>query len=89
MVARGWPACWINWQWNAGCQAITVDSGPGAQGRVFGQWAYENGVRLQLSRPGKPVENAHIESFNARFREECPNEAVFMNLADARNKTER
>lgn len=78
MVARGRHAC---------CHAITMDSGPGAQGRVFDQWAYENGVRLQFSRPGKSVENAHIESFNARLREECPNKAVFMNLADARNKT--
>ncbi|MDE2195995.1 MAG: integrase core domain-containing protein [Gammaproteobacteria bacterium] len=44
---------------------------------------------MQFSRSGKSVENAHIESFNARLREECPNKAVFMNLADARNKTAR
>jgi len=70
-------------------EVITVDNGPEFQSRALDQWAYDHGVRLQFIRPGKPVENAYIESFNGRFREECLNEMVFMNLADARNKIER
>ncbi len=70
-------------------QVITVDNGPEFQSRVLDQWAYEHSVRLQFIQPGRPTENAYIESFNGRFREECLNETVFMNLADARNKTER
>jgi hypothetical protein len=53
------------------------------------QWAYDNGVRLQFIEPGKPIQNAHIESFNARLREEWLNEHVFVSLADARNKIEK
>lgn len=70
-------------------QVITVDNGPEFQSQVPDQWAYDHGVRLQLIRPGKPVENAYIGSFNGWFREECLNEMVFMNPADAMNKTER
>lgn len=70
-------------------EVITVDNGPEFQSRALDHWAYQNGVRLQFIRPGKPIENAYIESFNGRFREECLNETIFMNLADARLKTER
>ncbi len=70
-------------------EVITVDNGPEFQSRALDQWAYDHGVHLQFIRPGKPVENAYIESFNGRFREECLNEMVFMNLADARTKIER
>ena len=60
------------------CRAvIQADNGPELRGRVLDQWAYENGVRLQFIEPGKPIQNAHIESFNARLREECLNEHVF------------
>jgi hypothetical protein len=55
---------------------------------VLDQWAYEHGVRLQFIEPGKPIQNAHIESFNARLREECLNEHVFVTLDDARRKIE-
>ncbi|TCM12141.1 integrase-like protein [Novosphingobium sp. PhB165] len=34
-------------------------------------WAYTNGVTLDFSRPGKPTDNAYIETFNGRFRAEC------------------
>ena len=52
-------------------------------------WAYWNHVKLDFSRPGKPTDNAYIESFNARFRLECLNEHWFMSLEDAREKTEQ
>ena len=67
---------------------IQADNGPELRGRVLDQWAYEHGVRLQFIEPGKPIQNAHIESFNARLREECLNEHVFVTLDDARRKIE-
>jgi putative transposase len=68
---------------------IQADNGPELRGRVLDQWAYDHGVRLQFIEPGKPIQNAHIESFNARLREECLNEHVFVSLDDARSKIER
>ena len=49
-------------------------------------WAYKNGVHLDFIRPGRPVENGYIESFNGKLRDECLNVEVFFNLADARRK---
>jgi putative transposase len=68
---------------------IQADNGPELRSRVLDQWAYDNGVRLQFIEPGKPIQNAHIESFNARLREECLNEHVFVSLDDARSKIEK
>jgi putative transposase len=68
---------------------IQADNGPELRGRTLDQWAYEHGVRLQFIEPGKPIQNAHIESFNARLREECLNEHVFVSLDDARSKIEK
>jgi putative transposase len=68
---------------------IQSDHGPEFTSRVFDQWAYDNQVRLQFIEPGKPIQNAHIESFNARLREECLNEHVFVSLDDARCKIEK
>lgn len=51
-------------------------------------WAYQNGVKLDLIRPGKPVENGYIESFNGRLRDECLNGEIFFGLADVREKPE-
>ena len=48
------------------------------------QWAYLNGVELDFSRPGKPTDNAFIESFYSRFREERLNESWFLSIDDAR-----
>ncbi len=48
------------------------------------EWAYRNGVRLKLVEPGKPAQNAYLESFNGRFRDECLNEHWFTGLAEAR-----
>jgi putative transposase len=68
---------------------LQSDNGPEFTGRVLDQWAYDNQVRLQFIEPGKPIQNAFIESFNSRLREECLNEHVFVSLADARNKIEK
>lgn len=53
-------------------------------GKVLDAWAYEAGVTLSLIRPGKPVENTYIESFNGRFRDECLNEHWFVSMRHAR-----
>jgi putative transposase len=65
-------------------KAITVDNGPEFTGRALDAWAYERGVALEFIQPGKPVQNAHIESFNGRLRDECLNEHWFSTLPDAR-----
>lgn len=64
--------------------SITVDHGPEFEGQVLDTWAYEHGLRLNFIRPGKPVENAYIESFNGRLRDECLNEHWFLTMAHAR-----
>lgn len=64
--------------------AIRTDQGPEFTGRALDQWAYRNGVQLKLIQPGKPTQNAYIESFNGRFRDECLNEHWFTSLAEAR-----
>jgi putative transposase len=66
-------------------QSITVDNGPEFDGKVLDQWAYRTGVQLSFIRPGKPNENAYIESFNGKFRDECLNEDWFISLAHARS----
>lgn len=63
---------------------ISVDNGPEFAGRVLDEWAYRKGVRLRFIRPGKPVENAYVESFNGRLRDECLNEHWFASLNEAR-----
>jgi putative transposase len=68
--------------------SITVDHGPEFEGQVLDAWSYERGVRLNFIRPGKPVENAYIESFNGRFRDECLNEHWFLTMAHARRVIE-
>ena len=50
--------------------------------------AYQRGVTLDFSRPGKPMDNAFIEAFNGRFRAECLNTHWFLTLADAVEKLE-
>jgi putative transposase len=68
--------------------SITVDHGPEFESQVLDEWAYRRRVQLNFIRPGKPVENAYIESFNARFRDECLNEHWFMTLGHARQVIE-
>ena len=69
-------------------RAIRVDNGPEFISKDLDLWAYWNKVKLDFSRPGKPTDNAFIESFNARFRLECLNEHWFLTLEDAREKIE-
>ena len=61
-------------------EVITVDNGPEFIGKTLDLWAFENNVRLRFIQPGKPVQNAYIESFNGKFREECLNDNVFVSL---------
>jgi putative transposase len=67
---------------------IQVDNGPEFISKDVDLWAYWNHVQLDFSRPGKPTDNAYVESFNARFRLECLNEHWFLSLEDAREKVE-
>ncbi len=70
-----------------GCpRAIRVDNGPEFISKALDRWAYENGVTLDFSRPGKPTDNALMLSFNGRFRNERLNTHWFLSLADARSK---
>lgn len=69
-------------------EVIVTDNGPEFTGKELDRWAYKNKVRLDFIRPGKPVENAFIESFNGRLRDECLNEHWFVNPKDAREKIE-
>ena len=70
-------------------RSITVDHGTEFQSRALEDWAYERGVPLDFIRPGKPVENAFIEAFNGRLRDECLNVHQFASLIDARQKPRR
>ena len=67
-------------------QSITVDNGTEFASKAVDLWAYQNAVHLDFIRPGRPVENGYIESFNGRLRDECLNVEVFFSLADARQK---
>jgi putative transposase len=69
-------------------KAITVDNGPEFPGRVLDAWAYGRGIHLDFIRPGTPVENGYIESFNGSLRDELLNTELFFNLAEAREKLE-
>jgi putative transposase len=68
--------------------SITVDHGTEFTSKALEEWAYQRGVKLDFTHPGKPTENGHIESFNGRLRDECLNVNQFMTLADARNQIE-
>jgi transposase InsO family protein len=65
-------------------QIIRSDNGKEFCGKAMVQWAHQRGVLLRLIEPGKPNQNAYIESFNGRLRDECLNEHWFVNLLQAR-----
>jgi putative transposase len=69
-------------------QVIQTDNGPEFTGHVLDAWAYRNRVKLFFIEPGKPVQNAHIESFNGKLRNECLNLEWFTNLRQAREVIE-
>jgi putative transposase len=65
--------------------SIRVDNGPEFISKALDEWAYRRGVKLDFIRPGKPVENAYVESFHSRFRDECLNEHYFLSLQEAQD----
>ncbi len=69
-------------------QASRVDNSPEFVSQGLGLWAYFNGVKLDFSRPGKPTENAVIESFNGTLRDECLIQHWFVSLDDAQAVTQ-
>ena len=75
-VARGAP------------DEIVLDNGPELAGKAVDQWAYERGVWLRFIEPGKPVQNAFVESFQGRLRDECLDRHWFLGLTDARHTVE-
>lgn len=72
-VARGLP------------RSIGCDNGPEFAGKALDLWAHQRGVALQFIRPGKPIENAFIESFNGKFRDECLSLHWVHSLTDAQH----
>jgi len=72
----GWPT------------TLCVDHGPEFSGRVLDQWAHRNKVKLSFSRPGKPTDNAMIETFNAKVRAECLGQHWFESLEEAQEQLE-
>ena len=65
---------------------ITVDNGSRFYARSTDSWAYGQGVRLEFSRPGKPMDNPFIESFSGRLRDEHLNVELFFSVDDAQQK---
>ncbi len=64
-------------------KAIQLDNGPEFAGKDLDAWAYRRGVTLCFSRPGKPTDNAFVESFNGKLRAECLNTHWFETLEEA------
>lgn len=69
-------------------KSIRVDNGPEFISKDLDLWAWMKGVTLDFSRPGKPTDNAFVESFNGKVRAECIDQNWFLTLDDARSKCE-
>jgi putative transposase len=69
-------------------QVLVTDNGPEFASQALDVWAYERGVKLHFIQPGKPIQNAFIESFNGKMRDECLNEHWFRTLNEARQTIE-
>ena len=67
---------------------IVLDNGPELAGKAVDQWAYERGVWLRFIEPGKPIQNAFVESFHGRLRDECLDRHWVLGLNDARQIVE-
>ena len=67
---------------------IVVDNGPEFASKAVDQWAARRGVSLRFIDPGKPMQNAYIESFNGKFRDECLSQHWFISLEEARSVSE-
>jgi putative transposase len=70
-------------------RSITVDNGSEFVSKQLDGWAFSCGVKLDFIRLGRPVENAYIESFNGRLRDECLNTNVFFTIAEVRRELEQ
>ncbi len=68
---------------------LPCNNGPEMSSKEFMDWAYRNEIVIEYIQPGKPIQNAFIESFNLRFRDECLNEELFFDLNDAKKKIEK
>jgi putative transposase len=66
----------------------TVDHGTEFTCKALEEWAWQRGVKLDFTRPGKPTDNSHIESCNSRLRDECLNVNQFLSIEDAKEKIE-
>ena len=69
-------------------EVVVVDNGPESRGRDMDAWACSRGVHLHFIDPGKPVQNAFVESFNDKFRAECLDSHWFVSVEDARERIE-
>ena len=78
----------ISRHYNQPPERIQLDNGSEFISKALDRWAYDNGVTLDFSRPGKPTDNPYIESFNGSFRDECLNLHWFLSLRDAKEKIE-
>ncbi len=70
-------------------EKIVYDNGPEVTCKAMFFWAKERGVKLQLIQPGKPTQNAYVESFNGKFREYCLNMHWFRDLDEARSEIDQ
>ncbi|MBA2518907.1 MAG: IS3 family transposase [Chloroflexia bacterium] len=68
---------------------IAIDNGPEFVSKALDAWAYRHQVQLEFSRPGKPTDNAFVESFNGHFRAECRDHHGFASLEEACQASER
>jgi len=68
---------------------IQCDNGSEFISRAMDTWAYDHGIVMDFSRPGKPMDNATVESFNGSFRDECLNVNWFLSMDDAQEKIEK
>lgn len=69
-------------------ERIQCDNGSEFISKEVDKWAYEKGITLDFSRPGKPTDNPYVESFNGKFRDECLSVNWFLSLDDAKEKIE-
>lgn len=69
-------------------RSLTVDHGTEFTSKALEEWAWQRHIELDFTRPGKPMDNGHIESFNGRLRDECLNVNQFLTIEDAKAKIE-
>ena len=69
-------------------ETIVYDNGPEFTSKAMFFWSKQTGVKLHFIQPGKPTQNAFVESFNGKFREYCLDLNWFASLEDARSTIE-